>query len=145
MVRSIPGAEVIRFTISTKGFHADDRLPSFLIRLLTHALVTNSVEAFRISNRRQPAIALKLNAARRAIRLIVSDNGPGWESEVRLLNDNLRRGIRFSTKGEGRGHGLPQLYRVMKGLGGTLELGQSGRSGARIDVRLPWEEIRGNE
>ena len=72
--------------------------------------------------------------------LSVKDNGPGVPPDVqaRLFTPF------FTTKGPGRGMGLGLTIarRVVRGLGGTLQLASTG-AGAEFVVRVPRRQRQG--
>ncbi len=72
-------------------------------------------------------------AGRPAIRALVCDNGPGIPPEHR------KRVFEpfFSTKTKGIGLGMAIARRTIEAHGGTIEVGDSTPSGARIIVTLP--------
>jgi C4-dicarboxylate-specific signal transduction histidine kinase len=76
-----------------------------------------------------------VEASEEAIVISVSDNGPGIPPEAM---DQLFDPF-FTTKepGEGTGLGLSICARLVEGMGGTIEAGESEDGGARFVVRLP--------
>jgi signal transduction histidine kinase len=65
----------------------------------------------------------------------VADNGPGIPSEDR---DRVFDPF-FTTKepGKGTGLGLSICARLVEGMGGQIEFGESEEGGARFTIRLP--------
>jgi signal transduction histidine kinase len=72
-------------------------------------------------------------AGRPAVRVAVSDNGPG-------LNDEQRQKIFepfYTTKAQGTGLGMAIAKRIVEAHGGELAVGQRNAPGAEIHVTLP--------
>lgn len=76
-----------------------------------------------------------LFTARRVVVIQVSDNGPGIPAEDREAIFDLF----FTTKepGKGTGLGLSICARLVEGMGGRIEAGESELGGARFTIRLP--------
>ncbi len=95
-------------------------------------LVQNAVEAAPEEGGR---VVVRGDADGTALRLSVRDNGPGVppEARARLFTPF------FTTKGPGRGTGLGLTIarRVVKSLGGTLQLASAAGEGAEFVVRVP--------
>lgn len=83
----------------------------------------------------QGEIDVSLAADGAGVRVRVDDGGPGIPEALRgrVLEPF------FTTKGPGSGTGLGLSIseRVVRGFGGRIEVGESARGGARLDVWLP--------
>jgi two-component system, NtrC family, nitrogen regulation sensor histidine kinase NtrY len=103
-------------------------------------LVDNAVEAFAARQGGQVAYAVgtitletSFDERARAVRLVVSDDGPG-------LGDADRTKVflpYYSTKGRDSGLGLAIVRRIIVEHGGSIEVGDAEPSGARFTIELP--------
>lgn len=100
--------------------------PNFLKQVL-HNLVGNSAEAGA------KTVTIECAVKDKELRIIVTDDGHGIDPEVR---EKVFRPY-FSTKTRGMGLGLHITLRLIKSLGGSLELGSTSDSGTVFKVRLP--------
>ncbi|MBN2718945.1 MAG: hypothetical protein JXX14_24070 [Deltaproteobacteria bacterium] len=71
-----------------------------------------------------------------AVRLEISDNGPGVPMEIR---DKIFDAF-FSTKERGMGLGLALCQRIITGHGGAIQIEEASETGARFSVVLPATE-----
>jgi C4-dicarboxylate-specific signal transduction histidine kinase len=97
------------------------------------ALCTNALEAIG----RQGCIHVRAHAAPddRAIRIDVSDDGPGVAPAVRPhVFDPFFSG---REAGRGLGFGLSKCWRIVTEHGGRLEVHDNGGVGARFCIHLP--------
>jgi two-component system cell cycle sensor histidine kinase/response regulator CckA len=123
------------------------RANSAQIRQVVMNLVTNASEAIgdqdgmihvitgrlpAVSDSSQPEAAKSL-AEGDYVRLAVSDTGSGMTPETqRRAFDPF-----YSTKFVGRGMGLAMVQRIVRGLGGTINVVTSPGNGCTIEVVLP--------
>ena len=109
------------------------RCPPALLERALIGLVTNSVEAAIDSD---SVIRIDVEADERAVRLRVSDDGPGVAGHI--VPRLFERG--FTTKGfagsAGRGNGLASLREAARSAGGDLR-SEPGTSGAAFVLALP--------
>jgi len=108
--------------------------PELVIRRVLNELVRNALDACD-SVARRAVVEISVEVERERVRISVRDNGPG-------LTDHVRGGIfeaYFSTKEAGRGLGLYLARAHLRQLGGDLELGDPGSSGACFVVTFPLE------
>ena len=105
---------------------ADDRT---LLNVLEH-VVANAVEATA------PAtdVAINLTAQSGAIRIMVSDKGPGMSQE--FINESLFRPFK-TTKLMGFGMGAYQARETVRKLGGDFEVLSKVGSGTSVIISLP--------
>ncbi len=92
-------------------------------------LITNAAEALD-----EPGVVhVELTSRDGRTVFFVRDGGPGFPDEdvQRLLQPF------FTTKQRGTGLGLWVVRRIVQGVGGTLELGNTEEGGAKVQVRLP--------
>jgi signal transduction histidine kinase len=80
------------------------------------------------------AVTISLSAADDSALLVVEDDGPGFEPEVRSQIFERRVKGRNST---GRGLGLAFVEAVVRVHGGTIEASNGGEGGARLAIALP--------
>jgi signal transduction histidine kinase len=87
--------------------------------------------------------SLKSDASRRAVSLLVKDNGCGMDAETRArLFEPF-----FTTKkpGVGTGLGLATVQRIVGELGGLIEVQSKLGRGTSIEVLLPAIELATEE
>lgn len=98
-------------------------------------LVINARDALGTKGRR---IAVRLGPARerRALQLVVSDDGEGIPEELR---ERVFEAF-FTTKSRGTGLGLATVRETVESLGGTVELESEVGRGTSVKVMLPFVE-----
>ncbi|WP_420464775.1 PAS domain-containing sensor histidine kinase [Panacagrimonas sp.] len=97
-------------------------------------LILNAVEAMRGTGTRTPRIDLRVTrAARRRVRIQVSDNGPGVPPS---LHESIFQPY-TTTKSGGLGMGLMMCRTIVESHGGELELDNRRKRGASFRVTLP--------
>jgi signal transduction histidine kinase len=74
----------------------------------------------------------------RQLRLVVEDDGPGLEPEMRT--EVLRRGTRLDERTPGSGLGLSIVDELVRAYGGSVSLGGSDLGGLGVVVELPSAE-----
>jgi two-component system, OmpR family, sensor kinase len=92
-----------------------------------------------IANARRYArslVRIDVLPARRSVRLLVEDDGPGIpEADRQRIFDRF---VRLSPEaGGGAGLGLALVAALVRGRGGSVTAGASSSGGARIEVRWP--------
>jgi two-component system nitrogen regulation sensor histidine kinase NtrY len=94
-------------------------------------LIDNAIEAMD----RRGALDLETtrDAARRTVRVVVADDGPGIAPGER---DKLFL-PHYSTKQRGSGLGLAIVRRIVSEHGGTIEVADNPPHGARFVIELP--------
>ncbi|WP_052832124.1 PAS domain S-box protein [Skermanella aerolata] len=109
--------------------------PDQLNQVVTN-LVVNAQQALQSSPRpRRITIATRFGPDAGAVRLTVSDNGPGVPPDIRnRIFDPF-----FTTKqaGVGTGVGLSLVHNIVYGHGGTITLGETPGGGATFAMELP--------
>lgn len=113
-----------------------DNLPPLLgdstqLRQIIHNLLRNAEDA--LEGRLDSRIELVTELRGRCARLVISDNGPGFPSELlaRVFEPYV------TTKAKGTGLGLPIVKKIVDEHHGTIEINNAPEGGARIDIRLP--------
>lgn len=101
-------------------------------------LLINAMDALEPVMDRQPKIVISTKAEGDRVRMIVEDNGPGMESEVRERAFDAF----FTTKpaGKGTGLGLSLCYSIMNNHGGSIEIDSAPGAGTRVIVYFPINE-----
>jgi C4-dicarboxylate-specific signal transduction histidine kinase len=122
--------------VSTAGL-ATEQLPKVLLGALLYPPLHNSAEATGDRERRGVAVTLGLNDQRSALQVLIEDDGPGWPKKPDVILRSIVADQPFSTKGQGRGNGLRNVYRLVSTLGGGLQIGRSSGGGATVDIRVP--------
>jgi signal transduction histidine kinase len=109
-----------------------DRLTQVMLNLLSNAAKFCSPQAGRI--------AVTLRREGDALRVAVSDNGPGVRPEDReIIFDKFRQGggDTLTGKPQGTGLGLPISRRIVSHFGGRLWLEEAPGGGAQFIFTLP--------
>lgn len=109
-----------------------ETLPLRLEQVLVN-LLRNGIEA--CGERADPTLRISASVENTMVSIGIEDNGSGIEDDVR---DKIFDPF-VSTKLEngGLGLGLSISYRLIKDLGGDIQVSESVMGGARFDVRLP--------
>jgi len=105
-------------------------IPVARLRAVLANVVRNAAEACGARG----TVALRLASTITDVTITVEDDGCGLPPVDDA--DLFRRG--FSTKGEGRGRGLPLVDEIVRASGGTLFLGRQPR-GTIVRIRFPRE------
>lgn len=93
-------------------------------------LFNNTLEAL---DGKPGKLAVKAKTTDKAIRITVSDNGPG-------IPKNLREKVLlpyFTTKEAGTGLGLPMVHKIITDLGGDIQLEETPGGGTMIVISIP--------
>ncbi len=106
--------------------------PPDLAEVLT-ILLTNAIEALAGRGPGEGRVVVRLGARGPRARVEVEDNGEGVPEEIR--SQVLCEGI--TTKGTGRGFGLPYAQKLLRKYGGTLSYDEQYTDGARFVFELP--------
>jgi Na+/proline symporter/nitrogen-specific signal transduction histidine kinase len=107
-----------------------DRLTQVFINLIANAIKYNTAAAPRV------LVTSRVHAGRCTVR--VEDNGPGIPPEERgRLFEKFSRGTaQAQTPAQGAGLGLAISWQIIRRLGGTLELLDTGQPGACFQVQI---------
>lgn len=81
-------------------------------------------------------VTVSARAVPGAVRIDVEDDGPGIS--VADAEAVLERGVRADNRVPGQGIGLAVVADMVRGQGGSVEIGRSSLGGARISVTLPY-------
>ena len=108
------------------------------LRQILHNLLRNSMEA--LSERAGGEIRVRVDTleryAVRLVRIIVEDNGPGFQSgRLEQVFDPY-----VTSKPKGTGLGLAIVRKLVEEHAGTIEAGNRKAGGARVTVTLPVDE-----
>ncbi|WP_023586478.1 sensor histidine kinase [Streptomyces thermolilacinus] len=127
--------------VLTEDSRVDDRVlpPGLAARDLVTILgnlIDNAVEAAQGSAGSRVTVTLRTTGGELLLR--VADTGPGVPPAD--AEDVFTRG--WSTRGPGRGIGLPLVRQAARRAGGRVELGTAGEGGAEFTVRLPLGGVR---
>nr|WP_062333499.1 sensor histidine kinase [Herbidospora sakaeratensis] len=106
--------------------------PHDLVAILAN-LIDNAVEA-AMSGAPPARVEVHVGTSGSACEIRVSDSGPGLDPA--RVEEAYQRG--WTTKGDGRGLGLPLAAQAVRRLGGTIDV--SAGQGAVFTVRLPLPE-----
>jgi two-component system NtrC family sensor kinase len=109
-----------------------DRLRQVLVNLLMNAADALGEKGGTVSLRAEPAA---LADGRAAVRLVVSDTGPGIPAE--LLDTIFDPFVTTKPPGAGTGLGLAVSQAIVDGLGGTMRASNVASGGACFEVVLP--------
>ncbi|MGE5386159.1 MAG: ATP-binding protein [Betaproteobacteria bacterium] len=116
--------------------HLAEDLPPLLgdatqLRQIIHNLLRNAEDA--LEGRLDGRIELVTELRGRCAQLALSDNGPGFPSELlaRVFEPYV------TTKAKGTGLGLPIVKKIVDEHRGTIEINNAPEGGARIVIRLP--------
>jgi two-component system nitrogen regulation sensor histidine kinase NtrY len=103
-----------------------------MVQVLTN-LVQNALDA--VKQMPLPRVSVEVTRSGERARLVVTDNGPGFDAEVaaRLFEPYL------TTKPEGTGLGLAIVERIVVEHGGDIVLERPREGGARLVLSLPLE------
>jgi signal transduction histidine kinase len=121
--------------LSADASSADDAMCSpYLTRVLQNLLV-NAVRHTPADGR----VRLGVDRAAEGLRLVVEDTGEGIaEIDLPFVFDPFYR-VDTARSGDGAGLGLALAERIVRALGGTIEVASRAGRGARFDVVLPLE------
>jgi signal transduction histidine kinase/CheY-like chemotaxis protein len=86
-------------------------------------------------------IKVSVQAAEAAVRIIISDDGPGIPEETKSkMFDPF-----FVAKGKGPGLGMSTAYRIVAAHGGKIEVESQWGSGTTFTITLPMPEMKKEE
>lgn len=96
-------------------------------------LLINAADALESVKGRAPEITVRTEVSNGNVRLTVTDNGCGMDSET------LSRAFEafFTTKSRGTGLGLPLCHSLITEHGGTIEAESTPDQGTRVYISLP--------
>ena len=108
------------------------------LRQIVHNLLSNATDALaQDSAQPQPCIVVRTNlapatseGAQKAVRLVVSDNGPGFDDTMlsRVFEPYI------TTKPTGTGLGLAIVKKIIEEHGGKIDIANRQEGGARISI-----------
>lgn len=141
-IREICGHAVHSANISLhiESFGFDDKisLPSPLLRHLITPLAHNAIEAISAGKRESGLIkfTISIEGPEKLLHIVVEDNGIGWNDGCKVIEAALKNGQSQSSKGNNRGFGLQNVWRLLSRIGGDLNLSTSGYGGAKVDLYI---------
>lgn len=108
-----------------------------LLELALAQLLDNALKFTR--SQAQPRIAVRASASAQACRIVISDNGVGFEQRHadRLFAPFERLHLEREFAGIGLGLGLAMVKAVADRLGGSVAIEGSAGQGARVTLRIP--------
>jgi len=113
-----------------------DNLPPVLgdatqLRQVIHNLLRNAEDA--LEGRENPRVEILTELQGRQARLVLADNGPGFQPEIlpRVFEPYV------TSKAKGTGLGLPIVKKIIDEHQGTITINNAPEGGARMDIRLP--------
>jgi len=137
LVRHIPGVRAVEVTLEPASQAGGTvRMQRDLLQQVFVNILLNAAHAARLSD--VPVVTVGFQSHADHLAVIVRDNGPGFDDVA------LERAVEpfFTTKepGQGTGLGLATAARIVEGAHGELELANQPDGGARVEVRLPYED-----
>jgi len=121
-------------SVSVSGTFPELQGDEVLLRQAFSNLGRNALEACAAADA-APAITIsgRVDPAARAVRIRVTDNGPGVDAALR---DRIFRPF-FTTKREGTGLGLALVQKIVVTHNGRVAAGNAPSGGAQFEVTLP--------
>lgn len=124
----------IQITLDT-----EDKLPlvhgdTTMLRQVLHNLLKNAQDV--LEGRLDPLIHVKISSENGMVRLAISDNGPGFPSEL------ITRAFEpyVTTKRHGTGLGLAIVKKIVEEHKGTIKIENQPQGGATVSLLLPVKE-----
>ncbi len=111
-----------------------------ILFFIVHPLLINSKEAFeseRRSRKKFIDVRVNINQAENVLTIQVADNGPGWDSDIEVIQHAIWDKKPASTKGEGRGTSLIKLHDIARTAGGILTVKNALKRGAITEIKIP--------
>jgi C4-dicarboxylate-specific signal transduction histidine kinase len=100
-------------------------------------VIKNSVDALEGGARGVLDVSINQIPSVDMLRLAISDNGPGIESE--LIDSVFEPFVTTKSSGKGTGLGLAMCRRTMQENGGNIRIESHDASGTRIVIEIPTE------
>jgi signal transduction histidine kinase len=132
-LRSVAGRGVdLRFHLDVDEHTVVELSEGDLLQVMLN-LVSNAGDAQQGHGSIRVKLSSTVQSGRPAVEVLVSDDGPGVPAE--LARDVFTPFS--STKGEGRGLGLPTVHLLLERCGGTIELVEHDAGGATFRLVIP--------
>jgi nitrogen fixation/metabolism regulation signal transduction histidine kinase len=105
-----------------------------MLRQVLHNLLKNAQDV--LEGRPEPVIRVKITSENGMVRLAISDNGPGFPSEL------ITRAFEpyVTTKRHGTGLGLAIVKKIVEEHKGTIKIENQPQGGATVSLLLPVKE-----
>jgi len=140
LLQTLPKARAAGVDLGAVGLDAEVRALGHagLVEGIVHNLVDNALRHASRPAGARAHVTLHLGVEDDAVRLAVSDDGPGIDAERRgQLLRRWEHGAEAGRKGVGSGLGLAIVQRYVDLLGGRFELAAAPEGGLLASVRLP--------
>ena len=105
-----------------------------LLKVILRNLITNSIK-YLDSTKEEPKILVVLNTTDTSLRITVKDNGIGISNADQYNIYNLYSQVNKDS--EGYGIGLNFVNRIVKSLGGEIELNSQKMIGTEFVITIP--------
>jgi signal transduction histidine kinase/ligand-binding sensor domain-containing protein len=102
-------------------------------------LISNAIKYH--SEKSKPLITIDLSQNNGMYRLVVEDNGIGFESE-KFTEKIFEPFQRFHTHNDGKGLGLFLVKTQVNAMGGSIALSSKPGEGTRVEIELPFKELK---
>ncbi|MEW6443811.1 MAG: ATP-binding protein [bacterium] len=139
--RDLAGAAGARLVADIEDAVRDAPLDPEGIRTCLSHLVSNAIDACRLSDRKRKKIVLSCREARGVIVYAVEDNGAGMDYEVR--KKVFISCCTTKTSDLGTGLGLLVTKRIVHEHGGAIEFESVPGKGSRFTILLPRDRLPG--
>lgn len=138
MFRPVVDLEFIKLQVEVAPFKRELYIERILLRNLLIPILANANKAIQgQSNSGRISVKLYPLDDLGDLRIVVSDDGPGWQDKLEEIKDRISKGTSFFAQRRTGGLGLPNLNLLVRKLGGSLILSEDPSGGACVEIRLP--------
>jgi two-component system sensor histidine kinase TctE len=148
LLQALPKARASGVDLGAVGLDTEVRALGHagLVEGIVHNLVDNALRHATRPGGARAHVTLHLGVEDDAVRLAVSDDGPGIDAERRAqLLRRWEQGRETGRPGVGSGLGLAIVQRYVGLLGGRFDLGSAPEGGLLASVRLPHTQPNAGE